>query len=60
MIWGAIAGGIVGCLYYIRSNRGRSLAKDAEEGVHLVLLKLGWYATTPALIGVFLGYLVTE
>jgi hypothetical protein len=60
MIWGAIAGGFVGCLYYIRSSRGRLLAKDAEEGVHLVLLKLCWYATTPALIGVFLGYLVTE
>ena len=60
MIWGAIAGGIVGCLYYMRSSRGRLLAKDAEEGVHVVLLKLGWYALTTALIGVFLGYLVTE
>jgi hypothetical protein len=58
MIWGAIVGGIAGGAYYAGSARGRVLARDAEEGIHLVLTKLALYAATPALIGVFLGYLV--
>jgi len=60
MIWGAIIGGIAGGVYYLRSNRGRTFARDAEEGPHLVLLKLGWYAATPAFIGVFVSYLVMD
>ena len=57
MIWGAIVGGIAGGAYYARSARGRMLARDVEEGMHFVLMKVALYATTPALIGVFLGYL---
>jgi len=59
MIWGAIVGGIAGGLYYARSARGRVLARDAEEGISVVLLKIALYATTPALIGVFLGHLIS-
>jgi hypothetical protein len=60
MLWGAILGGVVGGAYYVRSARGRVLARDAEEGIPLVLLKMAFYAATPALIGVFLGYLVAD
>jgi hypothetical protein len=56
MIWGAIIGAIFGVVFYTMRLGGVLLMRDAQEGIHFVVIQAALHALTPAVIGAPIGW----
>ena len=59
MIWGAIAGAVFGVIFYVFRSGGLLILRDAETGIHAVLIQAVLHMVMPAAIGAGIGWAVS-
>jgi hypothetical protein len=59
MLWGAIIGAIIGVIYYALRLGGILLVRDLQEGLYMAIGQAILHALTPAIIGGFIGWLIS-